>query len=82
MNRNPLTEDRWNSEKKGQPLSIREAEVLDLLAQGFSQKEVGQRLRISPATVKNHATNIFRKLDAKNVPHAVYLVYRCRHSEN
>ena len=44
-------------------LSPREHEVLDLVAQGFQNVEIGQRLFISPKTVKTHLQNIYEKLD-------------------
>ncbi len=44
-------------------LTAREQEVMRLLAEGFSAKEVAERLFISPKTVENHRTNIMKKLD-------------------
>jgi DNA-binding NarL/FixJ family response regulator len=43
-------------------LSVREIEVLSLVAQGSSNKEVARQLHISEATVKSHLTHIFGKL--------------------
>jgi DNA-binding NarL/FixJ family response regulator len=43
-------------------LSPREQEVMRLLAEGLSRKEIGERLFISPKTVENHRTNIMNKL--------------------
>lgn len=43
-------------------LTAREAEVLDLLLAGCSREEIAERLALSPHTVKNHATSIYRKL--------------------
>jgi DNA-binding NarL/FixJ family response regulator len=43
-------------------LTEREAQVADLVAQGDSNKEIGQRLELSAKTVKNHVSNILRKL--------------------
>lgn len=43
-------------------LSAREIEVLELVARGFSNKEVGKELHISTATVKTHLIHIYGKL--------------------
>ena len=43
-------------------MSRRELEVLELLAQRLSAKEIAQRLVISEGTVKSHIANIFQKL--------------------
>lgn len=45
-----------------EPLTDRELEVLALLAQRMSSKEIGQALVISPLTVKRHTSNIYGKL--------------------
>lgn len=45
-----------------QPLSDREREVLGLVARGYSYREIGERLFISPKTVENHTRNILGKL--------------------
>lgn len=39
-------------------LTPREKQVADLLARGLSEKEIAERLNISPATVNNHTRNI------------------------
>ena len=44
-------------------LTPREQEVMRLLAEGFSVREVAEKLFISPKTVENHRSNIMRKLD-------------------
>jgi len=43
-------------------LSARETEVLQFLAQGYSNAQIAERLSISEGTVKNHITNIYDKL--------------------
>jgi DNA-binding NarL/FixJ family response regulator len=43
-------------------LSPREIEVVRLIAQGLSNKEISQRLLLSDKTVKNHISSIFSKL--------------------
>ena len=47
-------------------LSPRGAEILRLVAAGFSNKEISQRLSISLQTVKGHTSNIYSKLGVKN----------------
>jgi DNA-binding NarL/FixJ family response regulator len=44
-------------------LTRREQEIMVLLAQGLSNKQIAQKLFISPKTVENHRANILRKLD-------------------
>lgn len=43
-------------------LSDREMEVVQLVAQGFCNREIGEKLSISEQTVKNHLHNLFDKL--------------------
>ncbi len=52
-------------------LSPREAEILELLAERFTNKEIAARLRISSATVKRHAANIYLKLHVHDRRQAV-----------
>jgi len=51
---------------KGYPLSVREMEVLRLIARGLSNREIAHRLHISQQTVKNHIASIFRKLQVRD----------------
>jgi DNA-binding CsgD family transcriptional regulator len=46
--------------------SAREVEVLRLLALGMSNKEIAQRLLMSPKTAGNHIEHIYAKIDATN----------------
>jgi DNA-binding CsgD family transcriptional regulator len=57
-------------------LSSREREVLTLIAAGHPLPEIAERLTISLATVRTHAANVYRKLGARNRPHAVALALR------
>lgn len=43
-------------------LSARELDVLKLIARGFSNDQIARTLFISPHTVKNHVSNIYRKM--------------------
>ncbi|MGC9358042.1 MAG: response regulator [Anaerolineae bacterium] len=49
-----------------EPLTEREHDVLVLLAQGHSNKEIARSLLITEGTVKNHVSNILGKLQAQN----------------
>lgn len=48
-------------------LTDREEEILILIAEGYSNKEIGERLFISHRTVDTHRTNIMKKIDARNI---------------
>jgi DNA-binding NarL/FixJ family response regulator len=52
-------------------LSPRELAILRLVAGGYSNKEIGKALGISDGTVKNHLSDILRKLEARDRTHAV-----------
>lgn len=52
-------------------LTPREYDVLDMMRQGLSNREIGARLDINLNTVKSHAKNIFEKLQVKNRTQAV-----------
>ncbi len=54
-----------------EPLSRREIEVLQLVAAGLSNREVGERLFLSLDTVKGHNRNIYGKLEVKNRTQAI-----------
>jgi DNA-binding NarL/FixJ family response regulator len=54
-----------------EPLSPREMEVLALLAESLSNREIADRLTIAPGTVKNHVSNILSKLNARDRTQAV-----------
>ncbi len=53
------------------PLSARETEILEAIAEGLSNKLVGERLSIREATVKSHVTSILRKLAVNGRTQAV-----------
>ena len=47
-------------------LTHRELEVLTLAAEGLANKQIAQRLWVTPKTIKFHLSNVFRKLDVSN----------------
>jgi LuxR family maltose regulon positive regulatory protein len=53
------------------PLTERELEVLQLLAEGLSNKKIAGRLVVAPSTVKQHLKNIYAKLDVHSRTQAV-----------
>lgn len=52
-------------------ISERELEVLELLAAGRSNKEIAQRLEVSPNTVKTHIARLFEKLEVRRRTEAI-----------
>ncbi|MFQ5880326.1 MAG: response regulator transcription factor [Dehalococcoidia bacterium] len=59
-----------------EPLTDRELQVLSLVAEGCSNKMIGDRLMIRERTVKNHLTCIMTKLRASDRTHAVVTAIR------
>ena len=55
------------SERTGDRLTIREREILRLVAESNSTREIAAKLGISTKTVDNHRTNLMRKLDLHDV---------------
>jgi two-component system, NarL family, response regulator DegU len=58
------------------PLTPREEQILQLIADGYSTSEVAARLFISGKTVKNHLASIYDKLDARDRTQAVLSAVR------
>ena len=56
---------RLSGQAPVQILTPRQTDLLLLLAEGLSNKEIAANLHIAPETVKTHLQNIYRKLDAK-----------------
>jgi DNA-binding NarL/FixJ family response regulator len=56
-------------------LTPREAEVLTLIAQGKSNREIAAELFVSEATVKTHINHLFSKIDARDRAQAVHYAY-------
>lgn len=47
----------------------RERQILNLVSEGYSSKEIGSRLYISPFTVETHKRNLMTKFNARNIVH-------------
>jgi two-component system nitrate/nitrite response regulator NarL len=60
----------------GASLTVRESEVLRLLARGQSQAQIAEQLFISPKTVGGHIQKILTKLDVHSRAHAVALAHK------
>jgi DNA-binding NarL/FixJ family response regulator len=58
------------------PLTNRETQILNYIAQGNSNKQIAYILEISEQTIKNHVSSILRKLNANDRAHAVALAMR------
>ena len=56
--------------------TMREIEVLQLVADGLVNREIGQRLFLSEETVKSHVRHLLAKLQARSRAHAVAVGYR------
>jgi len=68
----------WRSETEAfiSPLTPREMEILNYIAQGYFNKEIAVKLGISEQTIKNHVTSILRKLNANARTEAVVVAIK------
>jgi len=65
------------------PLSHREREIVALVAQGYKNKEMAEKMFISEQTVKNHLHNIFDKLGVSDrLELALYAIHKGLHTED
>ena len=60
----------------GAGLTARQAEILELLSEGFSNTEIADRLFVSPRTVEHHVSAVLSKLDSSNRAEAVQAASR------
>ena len=60
----------------GPPLTEREREVLELVAGGATNREIAERLFLSPHTIKEHTSSLYRKLGVRNRAEAVQKAQR------
>ena len=68
--RERLAADQWVRERYTS-LSEREREVLALIVEGLTNKEIGRALSLSPRTVETHRANLFAKLQVDNLAHLI-----------
>lgn len=64
------------SDQLPQTITEREREVLMLVAEGLSNREVAERLNIGPGTAKTHVGHLLTKLDARDRVQLVIIAYR------
>jgi two-component system, NarL family, response regulator LiaR len=71
----PAGEPFLPDQRKREDLGItpRELEILELIAQGMSNREIAEKLFVSENTVKTHSSRVFDKLGAKRRTQAVQL---------
>ncbi|MDZ4799198.1 MAG: response regulator transcription factor [Bryobacteraceae bacterium] len=75
MGAHPATRNRERS-----PLSQREREIVSLVAQGYKNREMAEKMFISEQTVKNHLHNIFDKLGVSDrLELALYAIHKGLH---
>jgi DNA-binding NarL/FixJ family response regulator len=68
-------------DRERSPLSQREREIVSLVAQGFKNKEMAEKMFISEQTVKNHLHNIFDKLGVSDrLELALYAIHNNLHT--
>ncbi|SDK22298.1 response regulator [Natronincola ferrireducens] len=68
--------NRSTKEDDDMKLTKREYEVLTLIAEGLNNKEIGCSLYISEKTVKNHVSNIFKKINVNDRTQAAIYAYK------
>ncbi len=77
---NAASATRQGLRERGAALSTREREIVGLIAQGFKNKDMAERLFISEQTVKNHLHNIFDKLGVSDrLELALYAIHHKLH---
>jgi two-component system response regulator NreC len=59
-------------------LTEREVEIIELVAEGLTNKEIGEKLFISHRTVDTHRTNLMKKLDVSNVAGLIRFAFKNR----
>ena len=65
------SEDEKDDRARPQILSARELQVIELIVQGYSARQVAEELSLSTRTIERHIDNVRNKLNARNRPHLV-----------
>ncbi len=71
-----VSKDHEKFERQSSTLTSREKDVLDLMAAGFGNKQIARKLFISEKTVRNHISNLYRKLSCNSRSQAVLAAVR------
>lgn len=65
--------------RENHSITTREKDIIEYLSHGMSEKEIGEKLFISPKTVSNHLDNIRRKIGvSKNIEIIAYYIANLR----
>jgi len=76
----PSSTTASGKQRERSPLSTREREIVTLVAQGYKNKEMAEKMFISEQTVKNHLHNIFDKLGVSDrLELALYAIHKGLH---
>ena len=70
------TTHRGEGKQPLEPLTDREEQVLQLLVQGYTNREIAEALSVSAETIKTHVANILGKLQARDRTHAAVISLR------
>lgn len=78
----PLDESKQIANIESVGITNRERQVIPLIADGFSNKEIAQKLHLSVCTVKSHIHNIFTKLALKKRVQIAKFAYQSEYYKN
>ena len=73
----PQTSPPFESDLLLDDLTKREKEILKLIAEGFSNTEIGKKLFISHRTVDSHRTNLMKKIGVNNIAGLIRFAVKC-----
>ena len=62
-------------------LTRRENQIISLVCQGLSNKQIAEQLILSETTIKNHVANIFKKMKVQNRTQATFMFNQMHHSK-
>ena len=71
-----MKESQAGSHDPSKSMSTREREILQLLAEGYNNKDISEKLNLSIKTVETHRANIMRKMEFKNITELVLYAVR------